>query len=72
MMTINMHGCTDVKLVRHSPENANCITLRVEREGGEQSVDLALFNLPPHVTDALIAALARDQGVIKTVAAAGV
>ena len=56
--SMSFHGCNKIIVKLHQPTNANSIGLLIERDGGYQtSVEISLYDLPAHVTDALIAAL---------------
>lgn len=62
MITTNIHRCSGIKIARHAPANANALTLCIERTDyldrpSDENLNITLFNLPEHVTDALIEAL---------------
>jgi hypothetical protein len=44
---ISLHGCTSMKLVRYSPDNAQALSFEIDQPGGP-SFSLVLFDLPPN------------------------
>lgn len=52
MLYISKHRCTGLRVGRHDADNSNSISLRIEGNG--EALDLALFGLPEHITDALL------------------
>jgi hypothetical protein len=51
-MWITHHNCTNVRVKSHDPANSNEITLLIESSGTK--MNLTLFGLPEHITDALV------------------
>jgi len=62
--SMSFHGCNKIKVKHHQPDNANSIGLLIERDGGYQTgIEISLYDLPAHVTDALIAAFGASVRV---------
>ena len=43
--TLSMHGCSDFRLVRYCPDNANSLNFEVSHPGGPE-YQITLFDLP--------------------------
>jgi hypothetical protein len=65
LTSIDLHHCAGVRVERHYPENNNSISLTIERKPkahcNAEAVGLTLYDLPPAVTDKLLAAFAFDD-----------
>lgn len=55
----SMHRCQTVTVLDHLPEISNSLTLQIV--GNDERFDLTLFDLPEHVTDALVTALEHGE-----------
>lgn len=76
MTQIAIHNCTGIKVWSHHPSNANSITLHVETKTGCE-VDgewvrgfkccesITLYDLPEHVTEALLEAIGPADHVFR-------
>lgn len=61
---LSLHGCKSVRVIRHTPENANALSLAIGRSNdwmGE--VELLMFDLPEAETDKL---LSMGKGIVLT------
>ena len=61
-MDISEHGCTALAVQMTFPSNGNCIRLRLTSKGG--SDEITLYDLPPILTDVLLAALPRTDDYV--------
>jgi hypothetical protein len=62
--SLSVHDCQAVRIERHMPANANCVSLVIDSSEGNLAINL--FDLPDHVVAALVAALGRPKHVDHT------
>lgn len=70
LTSLYIHQCRGMRIGTHYPENANSISLIVERHNQTQgpALELSFYNLPPVVTDRMLAAFGpADQAELDNV-----
>lgn len=65
-----IHDVSGISIKQHYPSNSNSITLDIQcGDDGSQGVEVTIFGLPAHVTDALIRALGAPKYTVRDSAA---
>ena len=67
MMDINLHDCTDIRVVRYYPDNANSIGIEIptfcELTRQKGMVSITLYDLPQGVVDRLLQAFPAKETI---------
>jgi hypothetical protein len=58
---LDIHECKLLRVVRHTPENNNAITLEVVRRSNQEPIRLVFFGFDVHTTDSLLLEFSDDE-----------